>query len=79
MKIVSLHIDERIFLETENIVSHMKKSRNKYINEAIDFYNQQQKRLMLERRLYKESDALGDESMNVLRDFEEFDYGDETV
>jgi hypothetical protein len=79
MKIISLHIDERIFLETEHVVSHMRKSRNKYINEAIDFYNQQQHRLMLERRLYKESDALQGESMNVLRDFEDFEYGDETV
>jgi hypothetical protein len=72
-------MDERIFLETEHVVSHMKKSRNKYINEAIDYYNQQQQRLLLERRLYTESDALQGESMNVLRDFEDFEYGDETV
>lgn len=79
MKIISLHVDEPIFLETENIVSQLKKSRNRYINDAIDFYNKKQRRLMLERKLYKESDALRDESMNVLRDFEDFEYGDETV
>jgi hypothetical protein len=79
MKVISLHIDNRIFLETEHIVSRLEKSRNRYINDAIDFYNKQQQRLLLERRLYKESDLLRDESMQVLRDFEEFEYGDETV
>jgi len=76
MKVISLNIDEIIFSETELIVSHMKKSRNRYINDAIDFYNKHQKRLMLEQKLYKESELLQDESMNVLRDFEEFEYGD---
>jgi hypothetical protein len=79
MKVISLHIDNRIFLETEHIVSRLEKSRNRYINDAIDFYNKQQKRLLLEKRLYKESDLIRDESMQVLRDFEEFEYGDETV
>ena len=76
MKVISLNLDEMIFSETEKIVALMKKPRNRYINEAIDFYNKHQKRLILERKLQKESDIVRKDSMNILRDFEEFDYGD---
>lgn len=76
MKIISLNLDERIFRETEKIVALMKKPRNRYINEAIDFYNKHQNRMMLERKLQKESEIVKEDSMNILRDFEEIDYGD---
>lgn len=76
MKVISLNIHEIIFSETEKIVSLMKISRNRYINEAIDFYNKHQKRLILERKLQKESGIVKEDSMNILRDFEEIDYGD---
>jgi hypothetical protein len=79
MKVISLNLDDSIFIETEKIVAMMKKPRNRYINEAVDFYNKHQKRLMLERRLKKESDAVQENSMNILRDFEEIDYGEEAV
>ena len=75
MKVISLNIDERIFNETEKLVSILKKSRNRYINEAIDHYNKHQQRLMLEQKLLKESEMVQKDSMNVLRDFEGFDYG----
>ena len=54
----------------------MKKPRNRYIIEAIDLYNKHHKRLILERKLQKESSIVQEDSMNILRDFEEFDYGD---
>lgn len=76
MKTVSLKIEEAIFEETEKILSKIKKPRNRYINEAIAFYNKQQKRNMLEKRLKKESEMVQEESMNVLRDFEEIDHVD---
>ncbi|RLD70020.1 MAG: hypothetical protein DRI98_09050 [Bacteroidetes bacterium] len=75
MKVISLNIDEMIFNETEKLVSILKKSRNRYINEAIEHYNKHQNRLMLERKLLKESEMVQKDSMNVLRDFEGFDYG----
>ena len=56
MKVISLNIDDVIFSETEKIVAMMKKPRNRYINEAIDFYNKHQKRAMLEKKLQKESE-----------------------
>jgi hypothetical protein len=76
MKVISLNIDDVIFSETEKIVAAMKKPRNRYINEAINFYNKHQKRAMLEKTLQKESEIVRDDSMNILNDFEEIDYGD---
>ena len=76
MKTVSLKIDDPIFRETEKIRSGTKKPRNRYINEALDFYNRYQRRLMMEKKLEKESEMVKNESMSVLRDFEDIDYGE---
>ncbi len=76
MKTVSLKIDDSIFGETEKILSKIKKPRNRYINDAIDYYNRIQKRSILEKRLKKESDLVKADSMEVLKDFEEIDYDD---
>lgn len=76
MKNVSLKIDDTIFLETEEILSELKKPRNRYINEAIDYYNKLQSRLILEKKLHMESDIVSEDSMSALRDFEEIDYVD---
>jgi hypothetical protein len=76
MKTVSLKIDDSIFGETEKILSKIKKPRNRYINDAIDYYNRIQKRAILEEKLKKESDLVKADSMEVLKDFEEIDYVD---
>ncbi len=76
MKVISLNLDEVIFNETEEIVAMMKKPRNRYLNEAIDFYNKHQQRAILERKLQYESKTVSENSMNILRDFEDIDYGD---
>jgi hypothetical protein len=76
MKTVSLKIDEGIFMETEEVVSRLKKSRNRYINEAIDHFNQLHKRKLLGEKLKKESYAVRDDSMEILKDFEDIDYVD---
>ncbi len=76
MKTASLKIDDSIFGETEKILSQIKKPRNRYINDAIDYYNRIQKRSILEKRLKKESDLVKADSMEVLKDFEEIDYDD---
>lgn len=76
MKTVSLKIDDSIFGETEKILSRIKKPRNRYINEAIDYYNRIQKRLILEKKLRKESDLVKKDSMSVLKEFENIDYVD---
>ncbi|MFO7851079.1 MAG: hypothetical protein ACQERS_02705 [Bacteroidota bacterium] len=76
MKTISLKIDDSIFIETEKILSRIKKPRNRYINEALDHYNRLQKRMILEDKLRKESDVVREDSMDVLRDFEDIDYVD---
>ncbi|HTG67564.1 MAG TPA: hypothetical protein VL859_14430 [Flavobacterium sp.] len=76
MKTVSLKIDDSIFGETEKILSNINIPRNRYINEAIEYYNKVQKRQILEKRLKAESELVKKESMNILKDFEKIDYAD---
>jgi len=76
MKTVSLKIDDGIFGDTEKILSRIKISRNRYINDAIDHYNRLQKRQILEKKLKIESDLVKEDSMLVLKDFETIDYVD---
>ncbi|MDZ7722301.1 MAG: hypothetical protein U5R06_05615 [candidate division KSB1 bacterium] len=74
MKTISLKIDDAIFGDTENIVSDLKKPRNRYINEALDHYNKLYKRKLLEEKLEKESSLIKDESLAILKEFEDIDY-----
>lgn len=76
MKTVSLKIDDPIFEETEKIISSINKSRNRYINEAIAFYNKEQRQHLLEKQLKNESALVQKESLSVLKDFEDIDYAD---
>lgn len=76
MKTVSLKIDDSIFGETEKILSRIKKTRNRYINDALDYYNRHQRRIILETRLKKESELVKKESLSVLNEFERIDYAD---
>ncbi len=76
MKNISLKLDDSVFGETEKILSRLKKPRNRYINEALEFYNRLQKRLILEKRLKKESGLVSADSLNVLKEFENIDYAD---
>jgi len=76
MKNISLKLDDVVFGETEKILSRIKKSRNRYINEALEFYNRFQKRVILEKKLKKESDLVKSDSLTVLKEFENIDYAD---
>lgn len=76
MKTVSLKIDDLIFRETEKILSRISMPRNRYINEAIEYYNKVQKRQILEKRLKTESELVKKDSMNILKEFEKIDYAD---
>jgi len=76
MKNISLKLDDSVFGETEKILSSLKKPRNRYINEALDYYNKLQKRIILEKKLRKESDLVKSDSLEVLKQFEDIDYAD---
>ena len=70
MKTLSLKLDDNIFDETEDLLSKVKKSRNRYINEAVDYYNRINRRNLIARKLEKESRLVKLESLNVLSEFE---------
>ena len=70
MKNLSLKMDEITFNETEKIISKMSKNRNRYINDAVAFYNILQKRRIISRELKKESKIVQEESMKVLTEFD---------
>jgi len=65
-------MDDVIFNETEKITTKIRKNRNRYINEAVEFYNLLQKRKLISRQLQKESKLVQEESMKVLAEFEKF-------
>jgi hypothetical protein len=70
MKNLSLKMDNAVFEETERITVQINKNRNRYINEAVQFYNLLQKRKIISRQLQKESRLVQEESMKVLAEFE---------
>jgi predicted transcriptional regulator len=76
MKTISLKIEDNIFGDVERIVKQLKKPRNRYINEAIDYYNKIQKYRFLEQKLKKESALVKEDSISILKEFEKIDYED---
>ena len=76
MKNLSLKMDESVYEETERILQKMSKNRNRYINEAVAFYNMLQKRKILSKELKKESRLVKEESMKVLQEFESLENED---
>jgi hypothetical protein len=73
MKNLSLKLEDDIFMETEKIVAKVHKNRNRYINEAIAFYNRLHLRRLLSRQLNMESRLVAAESSKVLAEFEKLE------
>lgn len=76
MKTLSLKLEDQIFNEAEGVISKVKKTRNRYINEAVDYYNRYNKRKILATELAKESKLVQKESMSVLAEFERISHED---
>lgn len=70
MKSISLKLQEELLIETDAILEQLEKSRNKYINEALDFYNRYQRRKLIAAQLEKESALIKEDSLTVLEEFE---------
>lgn len=70
MKTISLKIDDDIFRETEDILKTKKKPRNRYINEAIDFYNKAQQREIMREQFRISSLLVREDNMEILKEFE---------
>jgi len=73
MKTLSLKLDNGVFEETEQLLAKIQKTRNRYINEALEYYNQIQKKKLIEQLLITDSKLVSDESMKVLHEFENFE------
>ncbi|MFN5335255.1 MAG: hypothetical protein ACK5BV_08720 [Bacteroidota bacterium] len=73
MKTLSLKLDDIVYEETEQLLEKIKKPRNRYINEALQYYNRIQKRKIISKLLILESKLVSEESMNVLSEFENLD------
>ena len=76
MKTLSLKLDDLVYRETEELLGKIKKPRNRYINEALQYYNRIQRKKIIEKCLEAESKMVSEESMKVLSEFEKLDdYG----
>jgi thermostable 8-oxoguanine DNA glycosylase len=73
MKTLSLKLDDFVYQETEELRGKIKKPRNRYINEALQYYNRIQKKKIIEKLLEEESKIVRDESMRVLSEFEKLE------
>ena len=72
MKNISLKLQDDVFSETEEILSELDISRNKYLNEAIQSYNKAKKREKIRKMLHEDSKKVSKNSMKVLKEFEAF-------
>jgi len=70
MKTLSLKLDDSIFFETEELLNSIKIPRNRYINDAILYYNRYQRKSFLAKKIKNESDLVRDESVRIFSKFE---------
>ncbi len=73
MKNLSLKLNEDIFEDVEEIVSTIKMKRNKYINDALAYYNNLHKRRLMKMQLVEESRMTYGSSMEILAELEALD------
>lgn len=69
-KVISLKIEDQIFDKTEALISELKISRNKYINDALENYNRMKEMEKVNVLLVKASILVRDNSIEVMQDFE---------
>ena len=69
-KSLSLKLNDAVFEETEQMLKKVKMPRNTYINKALDYYNEYNKRNLLKSELLRESKLVSQDSMSVLHEFE---------
>ncbi len=74
-KVLSLKLKDDIFQEIEEIVKKLKMPRNTYINEALSYFNLQNRRKLLQKKLEIESRRVQKNSMAVLEEFEQLEDG----
>lgn len=73
MKTLSLKLDDQIYEETEKLLQKIDQPRNRYINEAIEYYNAVKKQELISKQLAFESHLVSQDSLSVLNEFEQLD------
>jgi metal-responsive CopG/Arc/MetJ family transcriptional regulator len=76
MKNISISLSDDVFNETEKIIAKINKNRNRYIREAVAFYNLLWERRIISHQLQNESKIVQKESMRVLNEFENLHHAD---
>ncbi len=72
-KVLSLKIKGEIFEDVETITKALQMPRNAYINEALSFYNEFNRRKGLRKKLLKESLLTRKNSMDILSEMEKLE------
>ena len=72
-KALSLKLQEDIFKQVEEIRRTANIPRNTYINLALKFYNQLNRKKMLKKQLAEASKLVEANSLEVLKEFEALD------
>jgi len=72
-KVLSLKIKGDVFEDVEAITKRLKMPRNAYINEALGFYNEYNRRKSLRNKLRRESLLTRKDSMRVLAELEKLE------
>jgi len=71
MKSLSLKLDDSVFEETEKILKEKGIDRNRYINEALDFYNRYYHRKKLAKAFEKATNMVRESSMEINAEFDQ--------
>lgn len=69
-KSISAKIQDDLYREMEELARRLDWPKNAYINEAIAHFNRHHARRLLAQALRRESQAVGEDSLQVLSDFE---------
>jgi len=72
MKKIRLKLDEDVFEELKSIANSKKMDRNRYIHDALRYYNRLEKRKILAERIASEARLVKKDSIRILREFEDF-------
>ena len=73
MKNLSLKLSDSVFKETEKLIKKIKKPRNRYINDALSFYNKYHNKKLLKELLQKESALVTKSSREILDELEKLE------
>ncbi len=72
-KVLSLKVKAEVFEDVETITKQLKMPRNAYINDALDFYNEFNRRKALRKKLHRESLLTRKGSMEALSELEQLE------